>query len=247
MGRGIVQRHLSGSWRRIWGAIRSPRASAAAAMHARSPAAIRQASRVRRRGQSSPSTRQQAEGDDPADDCTGREGGAAAATVQRRPPSPARPTVSTIENPHGDQAPVSPIRSAAAARLSSSGLIASASGVRSARDVGLVVGDAEDLAAAVAVALQGGVAVDPVVMMGAAVPELPDASPAAPVPGALRDGRGTRVVGRSPGRSWCAAPAASGGRRDRAAAGRPRGSGSPRSFTSRPMLSIRRRRRAGAG
>ena len=102
----------------------------------------------------------------------------------RRPPSP---TVSTMENPHGDHAPVSPTRSAAAARLTSSGLIAApVVGVRSAWDVRLVVGDAEHLPAAVAVAVQGGVAVDPPIVMGAAIPELAHGSPAAPIPGALR-------------------------------------------------------------
>ena len=43
----------------------------------------------------------------------------AAIVVQRLPPSPASPIVSTIENPQGDQAPVRPIKSAATARLSS--------------------------------------------------------------------------------------------------------------------------------
>ena len=45
-----------------------------------------------------------------------------AIVVQRRAPSPESPIVSTIENPHGDQAPVRPIRSAATARLSSTPL-----------------------------------------------------------------------------------------------------------------------------
>ena len=47
----------------------------------------------------------------------------AASVVQRRVASPASPTVSTIENPHGDHAPVSPTSSAAATRLSSRALI----------------------------------------------------------------------------------------------------------------------------
>ena len=41
----------------------------------------------------------------------------AAIVVRRLAPSPASPIVSTIENPHGDQAPVRPIKSAAPARL----------------------------------------------------------------------------------------------------------------------------------
>ena len=45
-----------------------------------------------------------------------------AIVVRRLAPSPESPIVSTIENPQGDQAPVRPIRSAATARLSSSGL-----------------------------------------------------------------------------------------------------------------------------
>src|SRR5689334_16034742 len=104
----------------------------------------------------------------------------AAIVVRRLPSSPASPTVSTMENPHGDHAPVSPTRSAAAARLTSSGLIAvPAVRVRSAWDVCLVVGDAEHLPAAVAIAVQGGVAVDPPIVMGAAIPELAHGSPAA--------------------------------------------------------------------
>ena len=50
-----------------------------------------------------------------------------AAIVVRRPPVwPVGPIVSTTERPHGENVPVAPIRSAAAARLSSSGPISAA-------------------------------------------------------------------------------------------------------------------------
>src|SRR5436190_23570090 len=95
----------------------------------------------------------------------------AAIVVPRRPSSPARPIVSTIEKPQGDQAPVSPITSAAATRLSSRALIAYSS-PRSAWDVGLVVLDTEDLAPAEAVAGERSVPVDPRAVVRTAVPEL---------------------------------------------------------------------------
>src|SRR5919204_4083358 len=95
----------------------------------------------------------------------------AAIVVDRRPSSPASPIVSTIEKPQGDQAPVRPINTAAAARLNSSALTG-VSPHASTRDMRLVVLNAEDLAAAEAVALQRRVPVDPRVVMGAAVPQL---------------------------------------------------------------------------
>src|SRR2546423_279716 len=113
----------------------------------------------------------------------------AASVVRRLAPSPASPIVSTIENPHGDQAPVRPTKRAAAARVSSSKLIVDSPfrprppTPRSAWHVGLVVGDAEDLAPSVAIAGQRGVAVDPLAVVRAAVPELAHPPTAAPVPG----------------------------------------------------------------
>src|SRR4051794_15600689 len=108
----------------------------------------------------------------------------AAAVVGRPPLCPEGPIVSTIEKPHGDQAPVSPMRSAAMPRTISSPLIPRAPG-RSARNVRVVVHDAEDPPALVAVARQRGVAVDAGLAVGAAVHQLPDSTPAAPIPGAV--------------------------------------------------------------
>src|SRR5688500_2888105 len=96
-----------------------------------------------------------------------------AIVVRRLAPSRESPIVSTIENPQGDQAPVRPIKRAAPARLSSRPLTPAA---RSAWNVRLVVGDAEDLAASVAVAVKRGVPVDPPVVVRAAIPELADPS-----------------------------------------------------------------------
>src|SRR3954447_16947669 len=110
----------------------------------------------------------------------------AASAVRRRVGSPRRPIVSTIENPQGDQAPVRPIGSAAMTRTIPAGLIRCA--LRSAWHVGLVVGHAEDVAGAVAVAVQGGVAIDAGPVVRTAVPELSHLAAATAVPGPLEVG-----------------------------------------------------------
>ena len=149
---------------------------------------------------------------------------------------PRRPSVSIIENPHGDHVPVSPIGTAASARTIASVLTSTPS----AWDLRLVVGDAEDLARPVAVPVQRGVAVDALVVVGAAVPELADRPAAAAVPGS--PGGAPRTRRGAPVSSQTLVRGAGGSGRPSASRRRwPSSSiGSPAWSTSRPTLSTGR-------
>ena len=188
-GTGMTRRQDSGTWRRTWGMIRAPFASPAAAASATSAASDGRAGAER-----VAQLRQAAERDHAAHQRAGANVMQATTVVLSRPAYPAGASVSTIENPHGDHAPVTPATSAVPRPPPSAERRPRVSSLLS-HFFRVVVHDAEDLPAVVAVARQGLVAVDAVVDGAAAVGELADVAAAAAVPGAV-DVRREAVLGR---------------------------------------------------